>query len=443
MNADFSYIYNLIVIFVLIGLNGFFVAAEFALVSVRRSRVEELVALGSSRALHLQNVLKDLDRYIAGTQVGITLASLALGWLGEPLLARGLESMITSIPGVEVPPVVLHSLSFALAFLAITVLHVVLGELVPKSLAIQNPEKVSLAIGRTMSVIVVILHPLIWSLNGIGNRVLKMLGIGPAGELHNVHSVEELQILVQQSHEAGMLDETERQVLERSFRFAELTAKDIMVRRIDLVALDLDEPRDALLEKAATSIHSRLPCYVDSLDTIVGILYIHDIFRAYHHNTLPKDLRVLCRPVLAVPEGIHLDDLLDFFQENHTQIAIVVDEHGGTAGVVTFEDLVEEVTGEIRDEFESEEEYPQHLPDGRIILRGDMRIDEVNSTLGWTLPDESVDTLAGFIMYRLGRIARVDDEVVTEFGHLKVIDMARMRITRIAVLPNAGVEATG
>ena len=426
---------EVLVILALVALNGFFVATEFALVSVRKSRIDELLAQGRRRAQHVKDAVDDLDRYIAGTQVGITLASLGLGWLGEPMVARTLDPLFHRLPFIHSSEAMLHSVSFGVAFLLITVLHVVLGELVPKSVALQKPEAVALTVARPMSWIVVLLHPLIWSLNGIGNAVLRLMRIAPAGVHHNVHSVEELEILVRQSHEAGVFHDTEREILQRTFRFAELTARDVMVRRIDIIALDMEKSTEALMDEAAENIHSRLPAFVGSLDHIIGILHIHDLFKSYYKGTLPDDLRKLCRPAPAVPESIHLDDLLDFFKKQHSQIAIVVDEYGGTAGLVTFEDIVEEVTGEIQDELEAEEPPVQHLTDGRIVLRGDMRIDEVNEALQWELRDEHVDTLAGFIMNRLGRVARVDDEVDTSYGTLKVIDMARMRITKVSAVP--------
>lgn len=422
------------IILFLVGLNGFFVATEFALVSIRRSRVNELINEGRSGAIYVQRATDNLDHYIAGTQVGITLASLALGWVGEPMIAHSIEPFLRLL---HISEITLHMISFFIAFMSITVLHVVLGELVPKSIALQQPENVSLAVSWLMSWIIIVFHPLIWTLNGLGNALLKLIGIEPSGKHASIHSAEELSILVNQSYEAGIFAKTERQILQRSFRFGELTAKDIMVRRIDLVCLDLSKQVTEILDEAAESTHSRLPVFLNSLDNIVGFLYIHDLFKAYHKNEIPEDLSKLCRPIHIVPETINLNDLLDFFKKNHTQIAIVIDEYGGTAGSVTFEDVVEEVTGEVEDQLEAELPTIQYLDDGRILLRADVRIDELKTHFGWIFEDEDVDTLAGLIMARLGRIASVDDEVVTPYGIFKVIDMARMRIARVAVLPIA------
>ena len=427
-------IFNFLSVLGLVVLNGFFVATEFALVSVRRSRVEEIADSGRFGARQLQKALKNLDHYIAGTQVGITLASLALGWIGEPAIARTIEPLFKIIPVIDSPALV-HTVATVIAFLCITFLHVVLGELVPKSLALQYPEKISLAVCWPMAAIVIVLQPLIWSLNGIGNSVLRLIGVSGGGAHHNVHSVEELEILVKQSHEAGVIDDLEQEILQRTFRLGELTAGDVMIRRVDMVALDLERPVEELLGEVADTIHSRIPVYSGSLDSIIGILHVHDLFREVHRAGMPTELRSLCRQAFVVPKGIHLDSLLEFFQQQRTQIAIVVDEYGGTAGMVTYEDIVEEVTGEVQDELEASEPSIERLPDKRILLRGDLRIDEVNSALGWDLQDDTVDTLAGLIMNRLGRVARVDDEVDTVWGILKVIDMARMRITRVAALP--------
>ena len=428
-----SVLLDLLLISLLVGLNGFFVATEFALVSIRRSRVEELVAQGKIGARLVQKAVRSLDRYIAGTQVGITLASLALGWTGEPVVARMIEPLFHYLSLSESA---LHSVSFVAAFLFITFLHVVLGELVPKSLALQQPERTALVVSFPMAWIVVLLHPLIWSLNGTGNFILRMMGIKGSDGHHNVHSAEELQILVSQSYKAGALDGTESELIDRTFRFSELTAKEIMVRRVDVVGLDLEKPVEVLLDEAAASNNARLPAYHGTLDKLAGIVYVQDLFRASRQGKI-EDLTSFCRPVSVIPESLHLDALLDFFRKHRTQIAIVLDEYGGTAGLVTFEDMVEEVTGDVEEQFEVEEPAIHSLPDGRISLRGDVRLDEVETALGYKLTEgeEDVETIAGLIMQRLGRIARVDDELRLGDLLLKVTDMARMRITRVSLTP--------
>lgn len=427
---------SLAAVAVLVFFNGFFVSAEFALVSVRRTRIDELAAQGISGAKVVKRAILDLDRYVAGTQVGITLASLALGWIGEPAFAHLIEPLFAWLP-VTLSVTLAHTASVAVAFFLITLLHVVLGELVPKSVALQMPEKVAFMIARPMGVVVVILQPLIWSLNGIGNFILRAIGMEPAGEHHGVHSVEELEILVRQSHKAGVLDDLERRILQRTFRFSELTAGQVMIPRADMKVLDFLKPIEVVLDDAANAAHTRLPVCEGSLDNIIGLVYIHELFKVVHRVEAPTlaDLRQICHPPFVVPEGVHLDALLDLFRERRTQIAIVVDEYGSTAGLVTFENIIEEVTGEVQDALEPSERPVQYLENGTLLVRGSLRLDELNELLGWELEEDSVDTVAGMIMNRLSRIASVGDEVETKYGTFRVAKMEKVRITAVTVEP--------
>lgn len=435
MSVDLSAtLWKLFAVAALVFANGFFVAAEFALVSIRRTRVEELVAQGVRVAKVVQRAVHDLDRYIAGTQVGITLASLALGWIGEPALAHLIEPFFGWVP-LGASKAVAHSIAITLAFATITFLHVVLGELVPKSLALQKPEQTSLWVARPMAFVVVLFQPLIWVLNGFGNMLLRWIGLQAAGEHHGVHSVEELQLLVGQSHEAGVLDDLERQMLQRTFRFSELVVSDVMIPRHDIVAFDVTTPTEELLDKVARSIHTRLPVYEDTIEHIIGFLHVHDLFKHTRQSLSTLDLRKLVRPSLFVPETIHLDALLEQFRQRHTQIAIVVDEHGGTAGLITLEDVIEEVFGELQDTLEAEQPNIQTMPDGRVLVRGDVHLHELNGRLGWNLPEDEADTIAGYVMACLGRTARVGDVVETPHGMIRVENMARLRITQVAFMP--------
>lgn len=433
---------SLVAVLGLVLANGFFVAAEFALVSVRRTRIDELVAQGVGAARSVQRAFRDLDRYIAGTQVGVTIASLALGWIGEPAIVELIEPLFRRFQWGNASSI-LHTIAIVVSFCLITFLHVVLGELVPKSLALQRSERISLWVGRPMAVLLMVLRPLIWALSESGNFILRLLGVAPAGEHHGVHSVDELEILVRQSHAAGVLDDLERQMLHRAFRFSELSASDIMIPRLDIVALDATKPIEQILDKVAQSIHSRLPLYDGTIDQLLGIVYLPDLFKALRSaptKPLPP-LRELARPAMIVPEAMHLDALLEQFRQRRTQIAIVVDEYGTTAGLLTVEDIVEEVFGELQDALEAEQPKIQRLPDGRILVRGEVRLDELNELLGWELIDEDADTIAGYVMNRLGRVARLHDVVETAYGRIRVANMARMRITQVAVLPKEAPAA--
>lgn len=432
MTEELSVILKLLSVALLVVANGFFVAAEFALVSVRRTRIEQLVKEEVSSARVVSSAIHDLDRYIAGTQVGITLASIGLGWAGEPAIARLIEPLLQYLP-FHVGAKTLHAFSFAVAYATVTFLHVVFGELIPKSVALQKPEVTALFVARPLRLVVRLLHPVIWALNGTGNYLLRRMGLEPAAGHHSVHTVEELEILVRQSHAAGVLDEFERQMLQHTFNFSELTAGDVMIPRPDMVALDVNQPTGPLLDRVAETIHGRIPVFEHSIDHIIGILHLPDLFKQLHRAPQELDVRGLLRSPLVVPESVHLDALIEQFRTSQQQIAIVIDEHGGTAGLVTLEDVVEEVFGEMNDALEAEQPQIQAQPDGRLLVRGDVRLDELNDETGWRLEDPDSDTIAGFVMKQLGRTARVGDRVPTEFGVIQVENMARHRITQVAV----------
>ena len=428
--------WNLLLVLLFVAINAFFVAAEFALVSVRRSRVDELISQGVRSARAVRRAITQLDRYIAGTQIGITIASLALGWIGEPVIAAPLLVLFAAA-GLHASPAAVHALAYGISFGLITFFHVVFGELVPKSIALQSPERMALAVGRPMSFAVFVFQPLITLLNGTGNFFLRIIGFRPAGEFHGVHSVEELGILVSQSYRAGVLDELEREILERTFHFSELSAGEIKTPRTDIDALDLKKPPEELLEDLSLTAHTRLPVFEESIDQIVGIIHVHDVYRALLKEKSITDFRALIRPALLVPEGIHLDSLVEQFREQHTKIAIVVDEYGATAGLVTFKDLVEEVFGNVQSAPGPAEEPIQRLPDGRTILaRADLRLDELNREIGWELEDEDVDTIAGLVMKKLGRVAQLNDVISCPGGTIRVVEMEKLRIVKVLLALN-------
>lgn len=416
--------------------NAFFVATEFALVSMRRSRIEQLVAEGHLGARVVQAAARDLGRYIVGVQLGVTLASLALGWIGEPALAHLLEPLFAPLPHT-VALASAHGISATVAFAAITFLHVVFGELVPKSMALQRAEKVALWFAGPMRLLMALFRPCIWALNGAANGTLRLMGLRPAGDLHAIHSVEELQILVRHSRKAGVLDEMESKLVERAFRFPDLTASDVMIPRPDMAALDAAEPADELLDTAARSAHTRLPVYERNMDNIIGILHMQDVFRVLRKPGAAFDVRQLVRPALFVPETTPLDSLLRTFQQNHAQIAVVTDEHGGVAGLVTLDDVVEEIVGEVEEGGAEKKPGIEKTDDGRVLVRGDVRLRELNDHFGWTLQDELADTIAGYVMNRLGRLARVGDTVETSHGVIRVENMERVRIVQVSITPKS------
>jgi putative hemolysin len=424
---------KLIAVIVLVAANGFFVATEFALVGIRRSRVEQLMRDGIKAAHVVDRAVHDLDRYIAGTQVGITLASIALGWLGEPAVAEVIERPLLALGASEH---VIHATAFAMAYAIITFLHVVFGELIPKSVALQRTESTALRVARPMALAMAVFRPIVWVLNGTGNAILRAMGLEPAAPHHSVHTPEELEILVAQSHAAGVLDDLERRMVQRAFRFSERTAQEVMVPRPDMVALDIAEPTDRLLDVTAQASHTRLPVYEDTIDNVIGILHMQDLFKRLRLSSGPIDIRGLLRSPLLVPESAHLDGLLEQFRLNKTQIAIVVDEHGGTSGLVTLEDVVEEVFGDLYDAVDVPSSGIERR-DGRVLVRGDLRLDEVNEHVGWMLDDPDAATIGGFVMKRLGRIARVGDVVTVPDGIIRVEKVMRHRIIQVALTSSA------
>ncbi len=436
MESASSLSWGLVIVLVLVLVNAFFVAAEYALVRVRRTRMEALAAQGSSLAKVVLYALSKLSRYIAGVQVGITLASLASGRFGEPVLATLFAPLFAwCFPPTLISPETSAVLATWLTLIVISYLLVVLGELVPKAITLQHTDRVALLVAKPMRLAVFVFTPFVWSMNALGNWVLRLLRLPPPEEGQGAYSVEELQLLVVQSHQAGVLEDIERQVMQRGARVGDLRVGDVMIPRLDIVALDLTLPTDVLLDRAAQTIHTRLPAYENDLDHIVGILHLQDLFKYLRQPTVASDLRSLVRAPLFVPEIMPLDELLRTYQQQQTQIALVVNEHGSIEGLVTLEDVVEEVFGEMHDTLEAVQPSIQPMPDGRVLVRGEVRLRDLHDRLGWLLEDEEVGTIAGYIMQRLGRTARVGDVVDTPYGTIRVENMARMRITQVAMTP--------
>jgi magnesium and cobalt exporter, CNNM family len=431
-----SIFWGLLIVVALVVVNAFFVAAEYALVRVRRTRMEALAAQGSSLARVVLYGLDHLSRYIAGVQVGITLAGLASGRFGEPVLAALFDPLFVHLfPPSLLGTKVSTALATGLVLLVISYLLVVLSELVPKAITLQYAEQVALLIAKPMHMAVVVFTPLIWSMNALGNGILRLLHLPPPEEGQGAYSVEELHLLIVQSHKAGILEDIERQLMQRSVQFADLRVTDIMIPRVDIVTLDIALPEDTFLDRVAQTIHTRLPVYEGTLDNILGILHLQDVFKYVRQPQAGGGLRQLVRPALFIPEVMPLDDLLRAFQQQHAQLALVVDEHGSLEGLVTLEDVVEELVGEVHDALEAAQPSIQHTSDGRILVRGEVRLRELHERFGWNLQDEEVDTIAGYIMKRLGRVARVGDVLDTPYGIIRVENMAQVRITQVAISP--------
>jgi CBS domain containing-hemolysin-like protein len=424
---------RLISVLVLVGLNGFFVAAEFSLVSVRHTRIEELIAQGNRTAIIVGRAVADPDRFIAATQLGITLASLGLGWIGEPALANVLIPLLHFLPEAWIGAAA-HSIAGTIAFAFITFMHVVVGELAPKSIALQHPERTALAVARPTEWTLHLFRPAIWLLNGAGNALLRLFGIQPASGHEQVHSVAELRMLVEASHEGGVLATEEREMLYAVFGFSQLAARQVMVPRTEMIYVLASASLAEVAQLAADHALTKFPVYEGNLDHIIGIVHIKDLVRVLHTQTQnATTVRGIMRPALFLPESIRVDDLLVEFRRKKQHIAILLDEYGGTAGLVTLEDLLEEIVGDVQDAFDQEEPDIQRLPDGSVLLNGLMLIEEVNEECGLNLSDPHYDTIAGYVLGRLRRLAQVGDEVSANGVRLRVEALDGLRIARLSL----------
>jgi putative hemolysin len=421
------------IVVVLVFANAFFVAAEFSLVSVRRTRIAELAAQGNSSAEAVQEAMQNPDRVIAATQLGITLASLGLGWVGEPALTHFIEPLVNLFPPA-IRSGLSHSISAGIAFTLITFLHVVVGELAPKSIALQNPENTSLFVVKPTLWTEKIFKPAIWLLNGAGNALLRLIKVQPASGHQLVHSVEELKMLVTASTEGGVVQAEESEMLHAVFDFRSLLVRQVMIPRTEIVAVEADLPLQVIIGLVSESTYTKFPVYDDSLDQILGIVHVKDLLNALleadHERYTARDF---VREGLFVPDTISVSALLREFRNKRLHIAIVLDEYGGTAGLVTLEDLLEELVGEVSDPFDEVNPDFQTLPDGSILVDGMTLIEEVNERLALDLHDADYDTIAGFTLGKLGHIPQLHEVFEGDGVRIEVDEMDGLRIARLSL----------
>ena len=421
-------LFGLVGIGTLVFANGFFVAAEFALVTVRKTRVDQLIAEGNRTARVVRRALGDPDSYIAATQLGITMTSLGLGWIGEPALATAFEPAFAFL-GPAVAETTAHSVAVAVAFGIITALHIVFGELAPKTVALQHPERVSLVVVRPLEIFKRMFWPFIALLNGMGRAVVHSVGLRAPSGHSLVHSEEELKMLVTASQEAGVIEEDEEQMLHRVFGFADLAAGQVMVPRTEMVALPVTATAEQLVQALGKGGHDRFPVYRRDLDDIVGVLQLSDLVGPIlRHEAF--DLAVFTREALTVPETMPADTLLNEMRARSTPFAIVIDEYGGTAGLVTFAGLMERIVGGIG-------EGPGHritvLADGSALVDGLALVTDVNEQFGLHIDEDEYNTLGGYVLGRLGRRARVGDRIDVERRSMRVDALDGLRVARVFV----------
>jgi len=415
-------LFELLAVGVLILLNAFFVAAEYGLVTARRTRVVELQHQGNRRARDVLRITSDPPRFIAAMQLGVTLTSLGIGALGEQALAKAFGNVMATV------------LAVVLAYLILTFLHVVIGELVPKGIALGHSEGVALNVSAPVRAFITLFRPLIWLLQRSTEIVLRGLGLQPPGADDDVLSEAELRIVVSQSTRHGEIEQEEQEMLYKVFDFADKEAKDVMVPRPEVVALSIDLPPEQCLEAVMDSPFTRYPVYRESLDDVVGILHVRDLFRALRdlgmHEVKVEDL---VRPAHIVPETKDLAALLAEFRRTNQHMAIVVDEYGEMEGIVTLEDLLEEIVGDIEDEFDLPDESIEQVDEDTIRIDGTFPIDDFNERFHTDLPAEDYHTVAGFVFGLLGRAPEVGDDVSHDGMRFDVLEVEGSRIIKLAV----------
>jgi CBS domain containing-hemolysin-like protein len=418
--------WRLAAVLALVFANGFFVAAEFAIVTVRKTRIDQLIAEGNWRAPAVRRAVTDPDSYIAATQLGITMASIGLGWIGEPALASLVEPSLRFLPDLMAETTA-HSLAVATAFAIVTALHIVLGELAPKTIALERAEATALWVVKPTELFMRAFWPFIRLLNGTGRAVVNLLGLRSRGGHAMVHSEEELKMLVTASQEAGVLEEAEEQMLHRVFAFADLTAGQVMVPRTELVALEADASTETVLSQILQADAHRLLVYRGNLDNVVGVLHMTDLVRALAAKSAINP-GTLAREALTIPETLGADDLLAALRRRGVQEAVVIDEYGGTAGLVTFESLMERIVGDLG-----------AVGGGRIAVRSDGSADidglalvtDVNEQFDLGIDEAVFTTVGGYVLGRLGRRPRVGDTMEVGGRQMRVDALDGLRVAKV------------
>ena len=422
-------ILNLLLVFLLVLLNGVFVAAEFSLVKMRQSRLTQLVSEGNRLAGIALKVNQKLDAYLSATQLGITLTSLGLGWIGEPAISELLVAPIMHSIGFTDERLI-STISVAVGFCIITFLHIVLGELAPKSLAIQRTEGTALILSAPLLWFYRIFLPVIWVLNASANRILKMVGIEPASEAEAAHSEEEIRILMNESAKSGVIDENEMKLMDNLFDFSDLRAREIMLPRTDMDVLFTNYTLEENLQIVNETKHSRYPVATDNKDRIIGFVHITDLLLAEPDKQ--RDLASLMRPIMDVSESAEISEVLRKMQARHEQLALVVDEYGGTAGILTAEKILEEIVGDLYDEFE--DERPEiEVYDEYFSVDGRMLIEEVNDLTGLMIEEHNVDSIGGWLFKELEGNPAVGKKTIFDGVVFEVEESTRLRVTRVMI----------
>ncbi|MBC9929341.1 hemolysin family protein [Chitinophaga qingshengii] len=411
----------------LVLLNGFFVAAEFAIVKVRSSQINSKGGL-SRATTAAKHIVTNLDGYLAATQLGITLASLGLGWVGESVVTQLILRLMDALH-IHMTEGMAHNISIPIAFLTITILHIVFGELAPKSMAIRKPLPTTLAVALPLRFFFVVFRPFIWLLNGLANSILRLIGLTPAGEAE-IHSEEELKLIISESQEGGAIEETERELIQNVFEFDDSRVKEILTHRKDISALDISKPFQELVDQVIRDGYSRYPVYNNTLDELKGVIYTKDLVKGVLEKTL-TNIQDILKPCFYVPDSMKIKDLLRTFQSQRLQLAVVTNEFGDTEGIVTMEDILEELVGDIQDEHDQETPIVEKKDENTYLVDAHEYLADINELLPVPLPEsEHYETLSGLINYIHGNIPREGEVLVIENYEVLILKMFRSSVEK-------------
>lgn len=429
-------IFNLVVIAILIALTAFFVASEFAIIRIRSSRIDQLIEEGNTSALSAKKVISNLDEYLSACQLGITITALVLGWLGESTIERLLRPIFQSLHVSEnLTPV----LAIGIAFAAITFLHVVVGELAPKTLAIQKTEMITLVVARPLILFYKIMYPIIWALNNSARITASMFGLKPVSENEIAHTEEELRIILSESYKSGEINQSEFKYVNKIFEFDNRIAKEVMVPRTEIVSLSKDDTLKTLLQVLQEEKFTRYPIIDGDKDHIIGLVNVKEMITDLvgNENSALQTLEKYTRPILRVIETVPIHDLLVKMQKDRVQMAVLMDEYGGTSGLVTVEDILEEIVGEIRDEFDMDEiPMVRVIKEHHYIIDSKVLVTEVNDLLGLEIDDEDIDTIGGWILTE-NYEAKEGDILPHASYTFKILEMEEHHIKYIEVIKKA------
>ncbi|XJZ28074.1 hemolysin family protein [Bacillota bacterium Lsc_1132] len=426
-------IFNLVIIAILIALTAFFVASEFAIIRVRGSRIDQLIEEGSTKAKSAKRVISNLDEYLSACQLGITITALGLGWLGESTIERLLHPLFT---GLHIPESITQVLSIGIAFALITFIHVVVGELAPKTLAIQKAEMIALFVARPLILFYKIMYPFIWVLNGSARFATSIFGLKPVSENEIAHSEEELRIILSESYKSGEINQSEFKYVNKIFEFDNRIAKEIMVPRTEIISLSKEDTLDTFLEVLQEEKFTRYPIIDGDKDHIIGLINSKEVMTdvLQKNALLSQSLEKYIRPIIRVIETIPIHDLLVKMQKDRVHMAVLMDEYGGTSGLVTVEDILEEIVGEIRDEFDMDEvPMIRKITENHYIMDAKVLVSEVNDLLGIEIDDEDIDTIGGWILTE-NYEAKEGDVVQHDAYTFKITEMEEHHIKYIEVV---------